>query len=70
MLKKIVYTIIIVNIIFVSFYNNTLADDEDEIISDDDYVEVMSQNVNEPNLNSRIAVAYDRTTRSGNMGKK
>ena len=65
MLKKIINLVIIINILFINI-SIIYADDENENISEDDYTQVTSNDViEEPKLNSRIAVAYDR--KSGNV---
>lgn len=62
MLKKIFYTITI-TILILSNTCIVLANDED--LSNEEFVEVVNQSGDEPILNSRIAVAYDR--KSGNV---
>lgn len=66
--KKVMYIILIINIILFNM-NYTFADDEDEL-NVEEYLEVINQNFDEPKLNARIAVAYDRTSRRSNMGKR
>lgn len=41
------------------------ADDENEEASYEDFIEVANQTTDEPNINSRVAVIYDR--KSGNV---
>lgn len=69
MRKKILETIMIINIICVTICTPAYADDKDEefedsslqeIVEQENVAAVANQENNEPNLNSRIAVAYDR----------
>lgn len=69
MFKKVICIIIAINIIFLNI-NYSIADDEDEQVLEEDLVEVVNQITEEPKLNARIAVAYDRNSRRGNMGKR
>lgn len=64
MLKKVINSIIIINLLISNLFV-VYADDENEEILKDDYIKMVSQTTDEPNLNSRIAVAYDR--QSGNV---
>lgn len=64
MFKKIYYTIIILLLVMSNNYI-VLADDENEEITQEEYIEAINQAKDEPKLNSRIAVAYDR--RSGEV---
>lgn len=65
MWKKIISIVVIINLMLINV-SIIYADDENETISEDDYVQVTSNDVvDEPKLNSRIAVAYDR--KSGNV---
>lgn len=64
MFKKIYYTIIILLLVMSNNYI-VLADDENEEITQEEYIEAINQAKDEPKLNSRIAVAYDR--RSGEI---
>jgi D-alanyl-D-alanine carboxypeptidase (penicillin-binding protein 5/6) len=63
MCKKVISIVIIINILFCNFVI-IFADDVDEEL-DDNVIEVVNQATDEPVLNSRIAVAYDR--KSGNV---
>lgn len=64
MFKKVFYFIIIASILFAQVYTVS-ADDENEQLSQEEFIEVVNQSTDEPVLNSRIAVAYDR--KSGNV---
>ena len=65
MWKKIIGVVIIINLMLINV-SVIYADDENESISEDDYIQVTSNDViEEPKLNSRIAIAYDR--KSGNV---
>lgn len=64
MFKKIYYTIILLLLVMSNNYI-VLADDENEEITQEEYIEAINQAKDEPKLNSRIAVAYDR--RSGEI---
>lgn len=64
MFKKIISIYLIFNLIIINI-NVVFADDINEEIEENDYVEVANQPSDEPILNSRIAVAYDR--KSGNV---
>ncbi|MBR1653954.1 MAG: D-alanyl-D-alanine carboxypeptidase [Clostridia bacterium] len=65
MWKKIIGIVIIINLMLINV-SVIYADDENESISEDDYIQVTSNDViEEPKLNSRIAIAYDR--KSGNV---
>lgn len=64
MYKKVLYLISIAIIMFAEVYVVS-ADDENEEIVKEDYIQVVNQSTDEPILNSRIAVAYDR--KSGNV---
>lgn len=64
MFKKVIYSIIIF-IIIISNINIVLCDDTNEEVIQNDLIEVMNQSTDEPVLNCRIAVAYDR--KSGNV---
>ena len=68
MFKKIYYTIIIITLIM-SSNSIVFADDENEEITQEDYVQVINQTKDEPTLNSRIAVAYDRKSGEVIWGK-
>lgn len=63
MCKKVISIVIIINILFCNFVI-IFADDVDEEL-DNNVIEVVNQATNEPVLNSRIAIAYDR--KSGNV---
>lgn len=63
MCKKIISIMILINLIFVNCII-VYADDENEEI-DNETIEVINQSTDEPVLNSRIAVAFDR--KSGNV---
>lgn len=64
MYKKIIYLLILISLMITNTHT-IIADDENEEITQEDYVEVINQTKDEPTLNSRIAVAYDR--RSGEV---
>lgn len=64
MFKKIFFSIIICISIFQNF-SYVIADNENEEVTYQDYIEVTNQTTDEPIINSRIAVAYDR--KSGNV---
>lgn len=64
MFKKILYLIIIVNLIITNLYI-IIANTEDEQLTQEEFIQVINQSTDEPILNSRIAVAYDR--KSGNV---
>ena len=67
MWKKIVCFIIVLSL-FIANMNYSIADDIEEEIEDvnsNELLQVVNTEDNEPNLNARIAVAYDRT--SGNI---
>ena len=68
MWKKIIYTIIITTIIFINI-STVIADDEDEEFNLDEIIQVANQPENELKINSRIAVAYDRTSGTVIWGK-
>lgn len=68
MLKKIIYLLIIISLTITNTYT-IIADDENEEITQEDYVEVINQTKDEPILNSRIAVAYDRKSGEVIWGK-
>ena len=68
MLKKVIYVFIIFAIIMANF-KFVYADDENEEIFENEFIEVVSQTTGEPELNSRIAVAYDRKSKSVIWGK-
>ena len=64
MFRKVLY----ISIIFVFIFSNihvSIADDENEEVTNEDLIEVTNKPVDEPILNSRIAVVYDR--KSGNI---
>ena len=64
MYRKVLY----VSIIFVFIFSNihvSIADDENEEVTNEDLIEVTNKPVEEPILNSRIAVVYER--KSGNI---
>lgn len=71
MWKKIIYTIVIINIIILNTYvvysDNEFDDTENEEIID--VVNQSSDNSEEPVINSRIAIAYDRKSGSVIWGK-
>ena len=58
-----------VTIILIMNFTIVFADDENEEITQEDYVQVISQTKDEPTLNSRIAVAYDRKSGEVIWGK-
>ena len=64
MLKKILYLILIITIVSSNIYA-ILGNDIDEELTQEEFIEVVNQSNDEPILNSRIAVAYDR--KSGNV---
>lgn len=64
MFKK-TFSFIIISVIVITSFKVVYADDEDEVLLDNESIEVVNQTSNEPELNSRIAVAYDR--KSGNV---
>ncbi len=68
MYKKIIYLLIIISLMITNTYT-IIADDENEEITQEDYVEVINQTKDEPILNSRIAVAYDRKSGEVIWGK-
>ena len=67
MYKKMLYIIIILNFVIMNIYkiNADDIDYENEIIDKNEFIEVIKQTNDEPILNSRIAIAYDR--KSGNV---
>ena len=67
MLKKIICLVIIINLIFVNF-SLVYSDDENEEI-ENNTIEVINQSEGEPNLNARIAVAFDRKSGTVIWGK-
>ena len=64
MLRKIFCIVILINLSVFNFVS-VYADDIDEELFDQNSIEVVNQSTDEPVLNSRIAVAYDR--KSGNI---
>lgn len=69
MFKKILCIILIMSIIVLNT-NFIYADDENELITTEDYIEASYDITDELNINSNIAVAYDRRSRKYNMWKK
>lgn len=68
MFKKILYLLMIIFIISSNTYI-IYADDENETITQAEYIEAVNQTSEEPNINSRIAVVYDRKTGNILYGK-
>ena len=68
MIKKVIF-FMSVTIILIMNFTIVFADDENEEITQEDYVQVISQTKDEPTLNSRIAVAYDRKSGEVIWGK-
>lgn len=68
MLKKILYLLMTIFIISSNTYI-IYADDENETITQAEYIEAVNQTSEEPNINSRIAVVYDRKTGNILYGK-
>lgn len=68
MIKKVI-SFMSVTIILVMNFTIVFADDENEEITQEDYVQVINQTKDEPTLNSRIAVAYDRKSGEVIWGK-
>lgn len=70
MVKRITTIVIVFNIIFL-YINIVLANtnENEEYISEGEFLEVTAQTIGEPVLNSRIAVAYDRKTGNVIWGK-
>lgn len=69
MRKKILCIILSISIIMLNI-NYIYADDENEIITTEDYIEASCDITDELTIQSNIAVVYDRTSRKYNMGKK
>ena len=59
---------LVISIIFVNF-KIVIADDEDESLNQEEILEVINQVEDEPKINSKIAVAYDRTSGKVIWGK-
>ena len=68
MIKKVI-SFMSVTIILIMNFTIVFADDENEEITQEDYVQVINQTKDEPTLNSRIAVAYDRKSGKVIWGK-
>lgn len=68
MIKKVIF-FMSVTIILIMNFTIVFADDENEEITQEDYVQVINQTKDEPTLNSRIAVAYDRKSGEVIWGK-
>lgn len=68
MLKKLICSVLIASCIFINA-NVVMADDEDEIIDVNEIIEVVNQSQEELEINSRIAIAYDRTSGTTIWGK-
>ena len=68
MLKKVFCMLIIINLIIMNI-SIVYADDENEAIEKSNMIEVTNQTKDEPILNSRIAVAYDRKSGKVIWGK-
>ena len=68
MIKKVIF-FMSVTIILIMNFTIVFADDENEEITQEDYVQVIKQTKDEPTLNSRIAVAYDRKSGEVIWGK-
>ena len=68
MWKKFIYSMLVISIIFVNF-KIVIADDEDESLNQEEILEVINQVEDEPKINSKIAVAYDRTSGKVIWGK-
>lgn len=68
MIKKVI-PFMSVTIILIMNFTIVFADDENEEITQEDYVQVINQTKDEPTLNSRIAVAYDRKSGEVIWGK-
>lgn len=68
MLRKFIYSIFIM-ILLTSNFSIVIADDENEEIIYGEEIEVVNSVTDEPVLNSRIAVAYDRTSGTVIWGK-
>lgn len=68
MIKKVI-SFMSVTIILIMNFTIVFADDENEEITQEDYVQVINQTKDEPTLNSRIAVAYDRKSGEVIWGK-
>lgn len=68
MIRKVI-SFISVTIILIMNFTIVFADDENEEITQEDYVQVINQTKDEPTLNSRIAVAYDRKSGEVIWGK-
>lgn len=64
MIKKYIIVSIIFELIFLNFYV-VFANDEDDLNTKDNYIEVLNQIDDNLELNSKIAVVYDR--KSGNI---
>lgn len=69
MLKKVLCIILSISIVVLNT-NYIYADDENEIITTEDYIEASCDITDELIINSNIAVAYDRLSRKCNMGEK
>lgn len=68
MFKKILYSMMIIFIISSNTYI-IYADDENETITQAEYIEAVNQTSEEPNINSRIAIVFDRKSGSILYGK-
>ena len=75
MFKKICCAIITLNVIL-SINSITYADDNDETILENDYIATINQSIatnsditDEPNLNAKVALAYDRKSGKVIFGK-
>ena len=70
MVKRITTIVIVFNIIFL-YMNIVLANtnENEQYLSEGEFLEVTAQTIEEPVLNSRIAVAYDRKTGNVIWGK-
>ena len=64
MLKKIINLVIVLNL-FISYFYVITANIDEEQLSQEEFLQVVAETSDEPILNSRIAVAYDR--KSGNV---
>ena len=68
MWKKLICSLIIVSLLCINL-NIVIADDEDEDINLDEIIQVANQQKDELKINSRIALAYDRTSGTVIWGK-
>lgn len=68
MWKKFICSILIISSLFINL-NIVIADDEDEEYNLSEIIEAVNQVDNELNINSKIAVAYDRTSGTVLWGK-